>query len=287
MNIAVKIFVCCHKNCKVPSDKMFFPIHVGKETSDCRLPFLGDNTGDNISSLNKNYCELTGTFWIWKNVQADFVGICHYRRYYSFFTPTKSRDFFKGLYHKISRFANSFSDKIKEDSYYTSSFSVVGYESLKNNLDAFQNDISSFIEKNNVKLFALKPICSGNVSNKRYFGVVAGYWHIDVLNEYIKNKYNAYYPFFSHTLKSNKLYYANMIIARHDIFNEYCSFIFDVLDYHYKLCLSSNMYKSHNEKSLNRLSGYLGELLTSTFVSYVRKSDPKSVKLLSQIQYTE
>ena len=43
-----------------------------------------DNTGDNISSLNPNRCEMAAHYWVWKNrledSTDDYVGICHYRR---------------------------------------------------------------------------------------------------------------------------------------------------------------------------------------------------------------
>lgn len=44
----------------------------------------GDNIGDNISHKRNSFCEFTVQYWAWKNVQADYYGLCHYRRYLSF-----------------------------------------------------------------------------------------------------------------------------------------------------------------------------------------------------------
>ncbi len=61
---------------------MYLPIHVGKALSPDTLDYTPDNTGDNISAKNKSFCELTGIYWAWKNLSADFVGLVHYRRFF-------------------------------------------------------------------------------------------------------------------------------------------------------------------------------------------------------------
>ena len=43
---------------------------------------LHDDEGDNISNKNKTYCELTAQYWAWKNMEADYYGFFHYRRYF-------------------------------------------------------------------------------------------------------------------------------------------------------------------------------------------------------------
>lgn len=77
----IKILVATHKKYEMPSNDIYLPIHVGKEgKSD--LGYIGDNSGDNISIKNSNYCELTALYWAWKNLDCDIIGLVHYRRYF-------------------------------------------------------------------------------------------------------------------------------------------------------------------------------------------------------------
>ena len=82
-NSNIKIFISCHKECTLLKNKYIYPIQVGSALADKRFPdMLHDDVGDNISSLNPMYCELTAQYWAWKNVDADYIGLVHYRRHF-------------------------------------------------------------------------------------------------------------------------------------------------------------------------------------------------------------
>lgn len=74
----------------ITSAPYVIPIQVGAARSDVRVADLTDDTGDNISAKNGNYCELTALYWMWKNELASdgltdgekdrYYGLCQYRR---------------------------------------------------------------------------------------------------------------------------------------------------------------------------------------------------------------
>lgn len=79
----ILLIVATHKDYWMPEDDIYLPLHVGREGKE-DLGYAGDNTGDNISRKNANYCELTGLYWAWKNLDADYIGLAHYRRHFSY-----------------------------------------------------------------------------------------------------------------------------------------------------------------------------------------------------------
>ncbi|NMA31585.1 MAG: DUF4422 domain-containing protein [Candidatus Methanofastidiosa archaeon] len=86
---SVKIIIAAHKKYKMPTDIMYIPLQVGAEGKKndngnvLDLGYVKDNTGDNISSLNSSFCELTGLYWAWRNLNTDYIGLAHYRRHFS------------------------------------------------------------------------------------------------------------------------------------------------------------------------------------------------------------
>ncbi len=65
------------------------PISAGAAFSAKNQISIRDDSGDNISGKNGNYCELTVLYWMWRNrlkdfcpgsEKADYFGLLHYRR---------------------------------------------------------------------------------------------------------------------------------------------------------------------------------------------------------------
>lgn len=79
----IKILVATHKKFHMPMDKIYLPIRVGSILANEDFGFQRDDEGDNISQKNPFFCELTALYWGWKNVDADYIGLAHYRRHFS------------------------------------------------------------------------------------------------------------------------------------------------------------------------------------------------------------
>lgn len=79
----IKILVATHKKFPMPKDNdLYLPILVGaKKNYTVGINYQRDDIGENISSKNPNYNELTAIYWAWKNLNAvDAIGLVHYRR---------------------------------------------------------------------------------------------------------------------------------------------------------------------------------------------------------------
>ncbi len=97
MNKDIKIIVATHKKYEMPKDEMYLPLQVGADGKES-LGYVKDNTGLNISKKNPYFCELTGLYWAWKNLDNDYIGLVHYRRY--FMLHKKSNNKFENILTK-------------------------------------------------------------------------------------------------------------------------------------------------------------------------------------------
>lgn len=97
----IKVIVATHKKYQMPNDDIYLPIHVGAEGKES-IGYQADNVGENISNKNSYFCELTGLYWAWKNLNADYIGLSHYRRHFTCCKniPKKEEDKFEILLNR-------------------------------------------------------------------------------------------------------------------------------------------------------------------------------------------
>ncbi len=92
---SVRIFVShrADRKSRVLESGLYVPVRCGAALDTRKgVAMQGDDTGENISSRKRQYSELTVQYWAWKNARADYYGLCHYRRYFSFSDKTMHVD---------------------------------------------------------------------------------------------------------------------------------------------------------------------------------------------------
>lgn len=77
-----KVYVITHKKVDLKLPDSYTLLQVGKPFTKLEMDCISDDCKENIAKKNNNYCELTGLYWIWKNeINNDYIGLCHYRRF--------------------------------------------------------------------------------------------------------------------------------------------------------------------------------------------------------------
>ena len=96
------IYVVTHKDAKLNElPDGYKIIHAGHATAKKDFGYLGDDTGENISNLNRYLNEITALYWIWRNTNHSIIGLCHYRRFFTadgknFLTEAEAKKILRG-----------------------------------------------------------------------------------------------------------------------------------------------------------------------------------------------
>lgn len=186
----VKIIVASHKPYKMPPDSCYLPVHVGKAGKQ-EIGFRGDDTGDNISGKNPYYCELTGLYWAWKNLDADYLGLVHYRRHFT------TKPWFVRLWKGKERCILSDHEV---------------HRLLKTTDIILPKKRCYFIES------VYEHYCHTHYPEP-----------LDETREIIMEKYPGMIPAFDHIMNGRTAHMFNVFLMKRELSDEYCEFLFDVL----------------------------------------------------------
>lgn len=185
------------------------PVQVGASLTEQIICELQDNSGENISTKNRNYCELTASYYAWRHSDDHYKGICHYRRLFDI---------------DVEQMCALLCCATEWDV-------ILPYPSV--HYPDISSQHSRYIKESDWKamlqaLGELEPA---------------------YLEAYEKNITNGEQYFFNF----------NMLIAKAEVFDEYCSFLFRVLERTEELVTPKGWERA------DRFAGYLGENLTTMY----------------------
>lgn len=247
----IRIFVTTHKDVDTFYSDILQPVQVGAKSPRRRLLWaFQDDEGDNISSLNAMYCELTTQYWAWRNVDAEYYGFCHYRRYF---------DFSEGQ-HEENPYGEVMDSRIDWGSRNEYCLDDASITRVVDGCDAITtgvNDFSAFPEayENPVDLYRRSP-----------------YLHVEDLErvmEIMREMHPEYGEDADAYLSGSTSCFCNMFIMRKKLFFDYCSWLFPILEQFVSGWDTSRL--SH--QSL-RTPGHLSERLLNVYLIHQRRTNP-------------
>ena len=241
----IQIAVAYHKNSELVKNDCLLPIQVGKACSDIDLDMQGDDTGDNISSKNFGYAELTAIYWLWKNSKADIKGLFHYRRFLDL---------------------NVASEHWNEDIYEYPLSDKFSSSTFLSQLNVSEENIKTLLNKYHILTRRKEDLHSwSNYSVREHYAAEHHGEHFEKALEIIKQDYPEYYASAEKLANGHTSYFTNVFIMKKEEFNEYCSWMFDIL---FKIEPTLNLYDktlAPNTKKA-RWAGFLGERLTAIYI---------------------
>lgn len=221
------VFVVTHKEYPVPQDPLYNPMMAGAVLMQ-NIPesYIRDDSGNNISDRNPLYCELTGLYWMWKNSDADNIGLCHYRRYFARKKAFSLRDRVTMLRRSVSPF-----------------------EYVLRNEEA-----SALLKQYPVVL--PRPRRYHIESNYSHFVHSHGAYALDETRQIIIERHPEYIEAYDSVMARTAGHRCNMFIMRRELLDRYCSWLFDIL-----FELEKRVSASGNIPDASRLYGHVAERL--------------------------
>ncbi|MBB1063534.1 DUF4422 domain-containing protein [Limosilactobacillus fastidiosus] len=215
----------------------YVPLLVGADFNPNPDNFLQDNSGENISSRNPSFCELTGLYWMWKNSGEKNLGLSHYRRYFSKFN-NNSELFITTLF--------------------SGNVSPVPVKKLDSYLDDFD-------------WVVVKPQVGGKGNLWEQFAHFHHEKDMKAVRNVIEELSPEYLSSFDYVMDQSSASFFNMFYTSKKELDKYASWLFPILFKVEKIIDISN-YDSYQK----RLFGFLGERLFNVWL-YHRKAKIKTL----------
>lgn len=250
----IKVFILYHKQSTIFRSDCYEPMQTGCAIATSDLGLLRDDTGDNISKKNRNYAELTGNYWVWKNFlpahpEVEYVGFCHYRRFLDFTRPPQTNGWPFADKDGYKSFAVGFAQRYKSD------------------------HILTYIE--NYDLILPTPSFS-DVPTEQVYCTHHPEREFHLLAEIISRDYPDYREALNEFLSDYQNYICLNYVMRRDLFDSFMTWIFDVLG---KLEKSSDWSHYHAYMD-EKVAAYLAEIFFNVWLRKIRHD--RNIKILER-----
>lgn len=261
----VKVLVGYHEKAVLLKDEILTPINVGrallsqsnKDKYWLTENTIGDDTGHNISNKNKTYNEMTAIYWAWKNQDKigypDAIGFQHYRRHLVFNNDLEPKNGswtinFPGYIGGLNHYLKSINYSPEELRSMAREFPcIVGtYESAVSVHDQYKH-----------------------AENTEYHHIE----DLDFVCDYIIHAHKKYESAVNAYINGYQHFFGNIFIFHKEIFNEYCAFIFDVLE-KFEDFLNKDPQRSEWESRF-----FVSERITGIFITKLIQDGIKVKKL--------
>jgi hypothetical protein len=244
-----RIFVFHYKpNVIMAKATEYIHIWAGKNGAKEYPGFTGDDLGDNISDKNAYYSELTGLYWVWKNTDADIVGSCHYRRYFT-----------------TSKFPLSY--KLKQLLYYPTGLLRKRRGLIYTlNLKYWESKI---ISGDTVKEILNSVDAILPVEKKFKYSVEEHYRRYHNINDLVlvekilTKRYPDYLKAYKKVMSGNTMFANNMFIFKWNKFDKLMQWLFSIL-FEFEKEISLDNYSGYQE----RIFGFLSERLITVWIAH-------------------
>jgi hypothetical protein len=196
----LKIIVATHKPYRMPDDPMYLPVQAGALGKNS-IGYARDDEGDNISGDNAYFNESTAIYWAWKHLDADYIGVSHYRRH---FVSSKIAPFWmQGKWKNV--LSQTDVEKLLQNS------DVIVPNKRLYLIETNEQHYANSSEYRPAELELMRSLIAANCSGK-------------------------YMKAFHAVLKKRHAHMFNMYIMKRDKFDTYCTWMFPLLlEFHDKL----------------------------------------------------
>jgi len=253
MNIfpGLKIYAFYYQTGSIlPLDDYYVPVWAGKNSKPNVNGFTGDDTNNNISKKNRHYSELTGLYWVWKNTKSNFVGSCHYRRYFTIVNETPVFKIKRLLYYPAGLW------KKRYGLIYTKNFKywqpkILNESEIK---EVFTTYDAIFPVRRKLKY-------SVETHYKRYHNKK----DLTLIEQILRDRCPEYLETYKTVLAGKRLFANNMFVLKWETFDKLMDWLFAIL-FRFEAEIDLMQYTGYQE----RIFGFLSERLITLWVYHNR-----------------